>query len=147
MTPMSRYPCCSCIKPIRKGVSKMTRSLTYVGVLVVVAGVLLTTCVGSAWSMEVLDDDALSRIKGRHVCGYVGETCQGAYPCQWTGIGDLWVECRAESSSWEHKDGQGDYVKTDLECGVEYTGTNGVCNQVGDVCGTYRPTWSSICAD
>jgi len=51
MTPMSRYPCCSCIKPIRQGVSKMTRSLTYVGVLVVVAGVLLTTCVGSGWMM------------------------------------------------------------------------------------------------
>lgn len=54
----------------------MTRSLAYIGVLVLVAGVLLTTCVGSAWSMELLTDEQLAVVRGTDCpdtdCAYGG---------------------------------------------------------------------------
>ena len=42
----------------------MTKSLAYIGVIALVVGVLLTTCVGSAWSMEVLPDEEMAGIRG-----------------------------------------------------------------------------------
>jgi len=40
----------------------MTKGLAYVGVLALLSGLLLATCVGSAWNMEVLTDQELAGI-------------------------------------------------------------------------------------
>ena len=64
MTPTSRFSCRSSTKSTGRDVSKMTKSLTYIGVVVLVAGLLLTTCVGSAWSMELLTDEEMASIRG-----------------------------------------------------------------------------------
>ncbi len=64
MKPTSRFSCRSRTKSIGKVVSRMTKSLAYVGVLVLVAGLLLTTCVGSAWSMELLTAEEMASIRG-----------------------------------------------------------------------------------
>ncbi len=45
-------------------VSKMTKCLAYIGVIALVVGVLLTTCVGSAWSMGLLTEEDLSQVRG-----------------------------------------------------------------------------------
>ncbi len=42
----------------------MTKSLAYIGVLALVVGLVLTTCVGTAWSLEVLSEDELAAIWG-----------------------------------------------------------------------------------
>ena len=63
-------------KPIGKVVSRMTKSLAYIGALVV--GVLLTTCVGSAWSMEVLTDEQMALSTGT-ACNY--EYCDDGHCC------------------------------------------------------------------
>jgi len=44
----------------------MTKSLAYIGVVVLVVGLVLTTCVGTAWSMDVLTDEEMASIRGRH---------------------------------------------------------------------------------
>jgi len=36
----------------------------YVGVLPLVVGLVLTTCLGSAWSMEVLSKEELANVSG-----------------------------------------------------------------------------------
>lgn len=66
-----------------KEVNKMTKSLAYIGVVAVVVGVLLTTCVGSAWSMELLMDEQLAVVQGRScaVWDCVPESCGTANPC------------------------------------------------------------------
>ncbi len=60
----SRLLCSSRTKSIGKGVSKMTKSVAYIGVVVLVVGVLLTTCVGSAWSMTLLTDEQMTVVRG-----------------------------------------------------------------------------------
>ncbi len=80
MKPTSRLSCRSCTKSIGKDVSRMTRSLAYIGVVVLVVGVLLTTCVGSAWSIEVLTDEQLAAVHGS-TCPNVkcADTAQDCY--------------------------------------------------------------------
>ncbi len=53
------------IKPMGKGVSRMTNSMAHIGVLAVAVGLLVTTGVGSGWSMEVLLDDQLAAVTGK----------------------------------------------------------------------------------
>ena len=78
----SRLLCSSRTKSIGNGVSRMTKSLAYIGVLVLVVGVLLTTCVGSAWSMSLLDEREMSSIRGRTcLTGSCAET--DSYPDCW----------------------------------------------------------------
>jgi len=45
----------------------MTKSVAYIGVLAVVMGLLVTTGVGSVWSMELLTDEQLANVKASHV--------------------------------------------------------------------------------
>jgi len=44
----------------------MTKGLAYVGVLALLSGLLLATCVGSARSMEILTDEQLADVKASH---------------------------------------------------------------------------------
>ncbi len=53
----------------------MTRSLVYIGALVLVVGLLLTTCVGAAWSMDMLTDEQLGEIRGSQCHGDCCEGC------------------------------------------------------------------------
>ena len=87
MKPTSRFSCRSCTKSIGKVVSRMTKSLAYIGVLVLVVGVLLTTCVGSAWSMTLLTDEQMAEVHGRSCAEWdcVSEMCGTAKPCSLTG--------------------------------------------------------------
>ncbi len=92
MKPTSRFSCRSRTKSIGKVVSKMTKSLAYVGVLALVAGLLLTTCVGSAWSMSSLGDEHLASIRGS-VCTDL--ECRAASPP---------ADCTAVSCHWRMGD-------------------------------------------
>lgn len=91
MKPKSRFSCDSSsrTKSMQRDASKMTKSMAYIGVLAVVVGVLLTTCVGSAWSMELLRDEEMASIRGtacpNSICEdtgrcYTGPLCIGAPP-------------------------------------------------------------------
>ena len=64
MKLMSRVSDRTGIRAVGKEVSRMTKSLTYVGVLVLVAGVLLTTCSTNAWSMELLTEEEMAVVRG-----------------------------------------------------------------------------------
>ena len=70
-------------KSIGKELSRMNKTLAYVGVLVLVVGLLLTTCVGSAWSMEVLTDEQMAEVHGRSCAEWdcVSEMCGTSKPC------------------------------------------------------------------
>jgi len=56
----------------------MTKSLAYIGVVGVVVGLLFTTCVSSAWSMELLTDEEMQDSIG--ACGFIG-VCDGLNDC------------------------------------------------------------------
>ncbi len=124
--------------------SMCSRSLTVRSVLM---GLLLVMAPPMAQcSVELLPDDQLGHITGAAViCGDVAETCVGTYAChQPNPQVNYWVECVPQEhggASWEHGDGTGAYIKsTDLYCGNENEGRNGVCGEpTQNSCGTHRP--------
>jgi len=80
MTRTSRFSCPSCTKTIGKDVSRMTKSLAYVGVLVLVVGFLLTICVGSVWGAVLLTDQQMGGVIG---CGNARTCTSGWDKCFW----------------------------------------------------------------
>ena len=72
----------------------MTRSLAYIGVLALVVGVFLTTCVGSAWSMELLTEADLGQLRGGH-SGWECPATNNDTGCKTDECCDcaLWEEC------------------------------------------------------
>ena len=74
-------------KSIGKDVARMKRSMAHVGVIALVVGVLLTTCVGSACSMEVLTNSQLAEVYGMDCpgteCGNPDfANCQDQHSCE-----------------------------------------------------------------
>lgn len=80
----------------------MTKSVAYIGVLALVVGVLLTTCVGSAWSMELLTDEQLGQVKGTDCpdteCG--SGDCYTGPACVYNGPGSCTLFSGVHDTNW-----------------------------------------------
>jgi len=65
MKVTSRFTCRSRTKSLEE-VGKMTKNVAYVGMLVVVAGLLLTTCASDVNAYQVLSNRELMAVTGTH---------------------------------------------------------------------------------
>jgi len=101
MKPTSRHSCCVRTKSIAKLVSRMTKSLAYIGVLVLVVGLLFTTCVGSAWSKEMLTDEQLTGIRGACTSNSGCEDAGNCPPDQYQSCPDISHQSDCEPQDWQ----------------------------------------------
>ncbi len=65
MKPIIRLSRRSCVESTGKEVGRMTKSMVYIGVMVLVTVVLLAACVIQASGYEVLSNDELAKIKAQ----------------------------------------------------------------------------------
>ncbi len=102
----------------------MTKRMAYIGVLVLVLGVLLTTCVGSAWTMELLTDEQMAAITGAD-----------CLPC---------LDYTTPLCSWVGCDGFHEYhvdIHADVQVHDSGTGYYWISRQQHEPCG--KSTWWS----
>ena len=98
----------------------MTKGLAYISVLVLVVGLLLTTCVGSAWSMDMLTEQEMTVITGASCICFTIDHVTGPWcheeGCLWGGFTYYWPQERHDTYDTDDAGYASINIGTDSPC-------------------------------